>query len=155
MLPLGNVFSNVDKNTCALYVPKESLEDYKNKAVWQEFLNMVGVLSTLKYVDTTTTITYLGQETTDTLHVASLMLHMPAAPTIDGFKFVKWEVLAGDFADGINLQAVYEVDMQTSAPEVTNPANPAQKLIREGNVYILRDDKMYTLTGNRIAGKAK
>ena len=148
----SNVFYNVPKSTCQLYVPKESLEDYKAKAVWQDFLNIVGVLSTLKYADSTTTVTYLGQLDTDTLHQASLTLRMPVAPTIDGFHFVKWEVLPGDFADGIVLQAIYEAGVPTPAPVVANPANPAQKLIRRGNVYILRDDKMYTLTGASVAG---
>ena len=39
----------------------------------------------------------------------------------------------------------------TSAPAVyTNPANPAQKLIRNGNVYILTGNKTYTVTGQEV-----
>ena len=146
----GNVFYNVDKNTCILYVPKESLEDYQNKDVWKEFLHMTGVLPSLKYVDELTTISYLGQEQ-DTLHKAPVTLHMPVAPKIDGFVFLKWTVLAGDFEDGIVLQAVYKIDTPTDAPEVyVNPANKVEKLIRNGNVYILYDDKTYTITGERV-----
>ena len=53
--------------------------------------------------------------------------------------------------DGITLQAVYQADAPTSAPAVyTNPANPAQKLIKNGNVYILTDDKTYTITGQQV-----
>jgi len=52
---------------------------------------------------------------------------------------------------GITIQAVYEANEPTSAPEIyTNPANSAQKLIRNGNVYILTDDKVYTITGQKI-----
>ena len=55
------------------------------------------------------------------------------------------------FNDGIVLRAVYESDTPTNAPEVyTNPANKAQKLVREGNVYILRDDKIYTIQGQTV-----
>ena len=58
-----------------------------------------------------------------------------------------------DLADGIVLQAVYESNEPTPnpAPVVVNPANSAQKLLREGNVYILRDDRMYTITGAQTA----
>lgn len=54
--------------------------------------------------------------------------------------------------DGIVLQAVYQSDTPTDDPSdvVVNPANKAQKLIREGNVYILRDDKLFTITGAKV-----
>ena len=36
-------------------------------------------------------------------------------------------------------------------PEVViNPANSAQKLIRNGRVYILTGDKTYTITGQEV-----
>ena len=147
----GNVFYNVDKETCVLYVPKESLEDYKNKDVWKEFLHMTGVLATLKYEDVLTTISYLGQEQ-DTLHKAAVTLYMPIAPVITGYKFAKWEVVAGDFADGIVLQAVYEKDEATMVKRVASQDSNAEssKLIRRGNVYILRDDKVFTMKGQQI-----
>jgi len=51
----------------------------------------------------------------------------------------------------ISCEAVYKADDPTSAPEVvTNPSNPAQKLIRNGNVYILTDSKTYTVTGQEV-----
>jgi len=70
---------------------------------------------------------------------------------IAGFTFVKWEIVSGDLADGFVIQAVYKSDTPTSAPAVyTNPANPAQKLIRNGSVYILTEDKTYTITGQAV-----
>lgn len=78
-------------------------------------------------------------------------LKVPAAPEITGFTFIKWLVVSGDLEDGIILQAVYTANTPTSAPEVvTNPSNPAQKLIRNGNVYILTDSKTYTVTGQEV-----
>lgn len=39
----------------------------------------------------------------------------------------------------------------TAAPEVfVNPTNPTQKLLRNGQVYILQDGKTYTITGQRF-----
>ena len=60
-------------------------------------------------------------------------------------------VVGGDLIDTITIQAVYQANTPTNAPAVyTNPANPAQKLIKNGNVYILTDDKTYTITGQQV-----
>ena len=77
-------------------------------------------------------------------------LHMPEAPEIAGFSFLYWQAAEGNIADGITIQAVYQADSPTAAPEVVNEANPAQKLIRQGNVYILRDSKTYTINGQEV-----
>ena len=46
---------------------------------------------------------------------------------------------------------MYEADEPASAPTVyTNPANPAQKLIKDGNVYILSGNKTFTIQGQEI-----
>ena len=74
-------------------------------------------------------------------------LYAPQAPEIEGFTFVKWQA-GGDSEAGIVLQAVYEANEPTSAPEVVNPANKAQKLICNGNVYILTETKTYTIQGH-------
>ena len=84
--------------------------------------------------------------------VDSVTVKVPAAPEIAGFTFLRWEIVAGLLEDGFQVLAVYESDTPTAAPEVINPANPSQKLIRQGNVYILRDDRTYTLKG-QIVGK--
>ena len=78
-------------------------------------------------------------------------LTLPYAPFIPGFTFVGWDVVAGHLEDGINIQAVYTSDAETAAPAVyVNPANPAQKLIRNGNVYILHDGNTYTISGAKV-----
>ena len=65
------------------------------------------------------------------------------APVIDGFTFDHWQVVEKNISDDqtIRLQAVYTANnAQNNAPKVyTNPANPAQKLVRQGDVYILQD----------------
>ena len=79
-------------------------------------------------------------------------LTMPVAPIIPGFTFLKWVVVAGDLDEGINIQATYQYNGDaTSAPSAfVNPANPAQKLIRNGNVYILHNGNTYTATGVKV-----
>jgi hypothetical protein len=65
------------------------------------------------------------------------------APVIPGFTFDHWQVVEKNISDDqtIRLQAVYTSNnSQNSAPKVyANPANPAQKLVRQGDVYILQD----------------
>ncbi len=138
----SNVFDNVNKSTCVLNVAKESVSLYQAANVWKEFTNIVGVDDyTINYVDKDSQALYN--------HVVTL--YVPVAPTITGFTFVKWRAFADDIEDGITIQAVYQADELSSAPAVyTNPANPAQKLIKNGNVYILTDDKTYTITGQKV-----
>ena len=81
----------------------------------------------------------------------TVTLRVPVAPQIAGFTFLYWLPVAEPMDDVITLQAVYESNTPTAAPEVfVNPSNPAQKLIRNGQVYILHEDKMYTISGQVV-----
>ena len=81
----------------------------------------------------------------------TVTLSIPHAPEIAGFTFLYWLPVAEPVEDVITLQAVYESNSPTAAPEVyVNPANPAQKLIRNGQVYILHEENMYTISGQVV-----
>ena len=85
------------------------------------------------------------------LSAQSVTLRVPLAPEIEGFTFLYWKTIDARVDDVITLQAVYESDSPTAAPEVyVNPANPTQKLLRNGQIYILQDGKTYTITGQRF-----
>jgi|GEM_PF-1106384 len=79
-------------------------------------------------------------------------LNFPEPPVIEGFVFVGWEIVCGSvITEGIEIQAVYEPSTADAIDnEVVNPANPVQKLIRNGNVYILTDDNTYTIQGQKV-----
>jgi hypothetical protein len=79
----------------------------------------------------------------------SVNLQVPRAPEIGGFTFLYWQPVAVTISsDTSTIQAIYESNSPAAAPEVyVNPANPAQKLIRNGHVYILYEDKEYTVLG--------
>ena len=79
-------------------------------------------------------------------------LNFPEPPVIEGFVFVGWEIVCGSvITEGIEIQAVYEPSTANAiGNEVVNPANPVQKLIRNGNVYILTDDNTYTIQGQKV-----
>ena len=85
------------------------------------------------------------------LSAQSVTLHVPVVPQIEGFTFLYWQPVAAPLDDVITIQAVYGSNTPTEAPEVyVNPANPAQKLIRNGQVYILQEDKQYTISGQVV-----
>lgn len=78
---------------------------------------------------------------------------LPNPPAVAGFTFSKWFVVAGEFDNQIVFIAVYEyTGVPTVAPaEVPVPGSSAQKLIREGNVYILTDDAhTYSMKGQKV-----
>jgi endonuclease I len=81
-----------------------------------------------------------------------LTFHVPEAPAIDGFTFLRWEFVAGDMAAGLTIQAVYKpTDDMTDLPsEIQVPGNKAMKLVRDGNVYILKGDQVFTIHGQRV-----
>ena len=97
------------------------------------------------------TIVFTNSEDNDSeIYSQSLTIKIPAAPLIEGFTFLKWRIVEGDLTDVITIQAIDEANTPTSEEVYTNPANPAQKLLRNGQVYILQDGKTYTVMGAEI-----
>ena len=130
-----------------LYVPEESIEDYKVADVWKDFFNILPIEgSTIEPAESIYDVVYTDQ-TGSQIETEFIKLHLPEAPTIEGFTFLKWQVVAGDLEDGITIQAVYSANTEDTPEVVSVHGNKAQKLIRNGNVYILTGDKMYTIGG--------
>lgn len=142
---------NVNKHTCILYVPMDYIDLYRAKAVWCDFDNIIGVVTDLQFEEQTVQVTYLKPDSS-LFYMEAQTWQIPHAPRFEGFTFLKWRVLPSDLEDGILLQGVYTQDAPTNAPHdvVVNPANPVQKLIRDGNVFILSEDKVYTITGKAV-----
>lgn len=146
----GTIFSQVSKSACVLYVPTESISLYQNTDQWKDFTNILPIPGT-EPEETDITVIYKDRDEVE-LDNEQITLHLPEAPIVPGFTFVGWDVVAGHLDDGITIQAVYTYNGDpTSAPaEVVNPANKAQKLIREGNVYILHEGKSYSVQGLEV-----
>ena len=97
------------------------------------------------------TIVFTNSEDNDSeIYRQTLTIKVPSAPTIAGFTFLYWQPVAEPITNEITIQAIYEANTPTSAEVYTNPANPVQKLLRNGQVYILKDDKIYTIMGAQI-----
>ena len=93
-------------------------------------------------------------ETEPELAHTDVVIRIPAAPEIEGFIFKCWQPVAEPIEGTIRIQAIYIPNDPSNAPAVyTNPANPAQKLIKNGNVYILTDDKTYSITGQIVESR--
>ena len=142
-------FAAVD-NSIPLYVPAKSVNLYKEAFGWKRFTNIQPIPGEPDPI-TDYTVNYFDKNKS-IINSEVVTLNLPDAPSIEGFTFVKWIVLASDLTEGINIQAIYTYNgIPTSAPAVyTNPANPAQKLIKNGNVYILNEDKKYTIMGQTV-----
>ena len=145
-------FAETNLPNVKCYVPYESLSLYQKAPIWKEMdLRAIEepepepeteeVNCNIRYVDKNSSLVSSEQ----------LTFHVPEAPVFEGFTFLRWEFVGGAMSEGLTIQAVYQANTPTSAQEVyTNPSNPAQKLIREGNVYILKGDKVYTVTGQEV-----
>lgn len=130
-----------------LYVLSSALRKYQVDENWNRFLvKALGESGELGAY----TISYLDKNE-ELLDSEVVTLHFPQAPEIEGFIFLYWQPVAKEISGGITIQAIYEANDPTSAPaEVVNPKNSAQKLIRDGNVYILTEEKVYTITGQEV-----
>ena len=141
---------NVNKHTCILYVPIDYIEQYRMKAVWCDFDNIIGVQTDLQFEDYTVNLSYLKQDST-LYYMEAQTWAVPHEPHVEGFTFIGWQVQQGMLSDGIVLVAVYQSNDPTNTAEVVvNPANKTQKLIRQGSVYILQDDQLYTIQGQKV-----
>ena len=145
------VFSSVDISI-PVYVPETSIPTYRRTKQWSSFTNYVALdsISEEAYIEEDYSVQYLDRNY-NALHAEIITLHVPVAPIIEGFTFMGWQASGMLEEDGIVLQAIYTANEPSAAPDVVaNPANPAQKLIRNGNVYILTDTKTYTIQGQGV-----
>ena len=151
-----HVFYAMPLSEATLYVPAQSLGDYKAAEQWKEFGTILPIEGEseeeIELQDTEMTIVFTNSEDNDSeIYRQTLTIKVPIAPTIAGFTFLYWQPVAEPITNEITIQAIYEANVPSSAPEVyVNPANPAQKLLRNGQVYILQDGKTYTITGQRL-----
>ena len=149
---------SVDWNTAAIAPANPTREGYTFIGWDKEFSQVTENMTiTAQYeLGENKTVTVIFANGNDESEILSQQLTMkvPSATSISGFTFLGWYPVASVFAEPentITFQAVYQTDVPASAPAVyTNPANPAQKLIKNGNVYILTEDKTYTITGLQV-----
>jgi hypothetical protein len=151
-----NPFSGYSVDDCIVnfipvYVPDESVNWYKADSKWSYFLNIRPMSEIEPVAEGEKFDVLFIDKDEQTISAGQVSIQLPEPPVFEDFTFIGWQVIAGDLKNGLKIQAVYQLTDQMAAPSVYyNTSNPAQKLIREGNIYILRSDHTYTLTGQEI-----
>ena len=141
---------SLDQTVCTLNVPADYVAIYSNTIWWEDFKEIRAIAQYEEGADKEFEVIFSDQDNNE-LSAQTVTLRVPVAPQIEGFTFLYWQPVAAPLDDVITIQAVYESNTPTAAPEVfVNPSNPAQKLIRNGQVYILQEDKMYTISGQVV-----
>lgn len=86
------------------------------------------------------------------MHSHSVTLSLPEPEEIPGYTFQKWIVVGGDLDDGIHVQAQYiDNGVQTDVPSLEENDIPSlRKTIRNGQVFILKGDKVYDVSGKEV-----
>jgi hypothetical protein len=142
-----NVFSM--PYSTIVYVPADYLTYYQMHDCWGLY-DVRPIEESAGGEKVSVTITYQDKNGA-ALSNEVFTFHFPEAPEVEGFTFLGWQPVAEIIDGSITIQAVYESTASSYSPaSVSLPGNPAQRLIREGNVYILRDGKTYTATGMKV-----
>ena len=204
----SNAFDGVDKFECVLYVLPNSIDMYKNAAVWRDFYYTYAIgaeettvttndvtvepqdnAATVTWPTSNNAATYTIQITKDGVVFCTLIFnangqligiafapsrdgqaHAPAAlMTANGLQFTVtgldsgtqygYSVTAKDAND--QTVATYSGSFTTTsegiATGIDNTPFPsgegrgeARKLLRDGQIFILRGEKVYTLTGAEV-----
>lgn len=94
---------------------------------------------------------YLDKEGEE-MHSHSVTLSLPEPEEIPGYTFQKWVVVGGDLDDGIHVQAQYIDDgvMTEVSSAMEDGSISPQKVIRKGQVFILKGDKVYDVSGKEM-----
>lgn len=72
----------------------------------------------------------------------------PEDPTREGYEFAGWDLDFSNVTDDLTITATYSI--ATSLSVSTATSSQAQKLLRNGQLFILRDGKTYTVHGQEV-----
>ena len=108
--------------------------------------------------DRTVTVEYdaaQGQVTGAGIYLVGDTVTLTAIPN-DGYRFVRWSNEVEDnpytfvISEDVTLVAEFEVVINTSVENTQSPMTDCQKIIRNGQLLILRDGKTYTIMGAEV-----
>lgn len=147
----GDYVDDCIVNFIPVYVPDESVNWYKADSKWSYFLNIRPISEIEPVAEGEKFDVLFIDKDEQTISAGQVSIQLPEPPVFEDFTFIGWQVVAGDLKNGLKIQAVYELTDQMAIPSVVyHTSDPTRKLIREGNIYILRSDHTYTLTGQEI-----
>jgi hypothetical protein len=148
------VFYGVDCENTPLYVPKESVSAYRAATTWKDFKHIIPIGYT------GSTISFVNWDGTELLSLSDVEYgvipeYTGATPTRPEdeeytYTFTGWTPEIVEVTEDVVYTATFEA---TPKPQGINDLQVdahANKLIHEGNVYILRGEKVYTATGQEV-----
>ena len=94
-------------------------------------------------------VTYLDKDDA-ALKNEGLVLHLPDAPEVEGFTFYKWMVVEGTVEEGIVIRATYTANEPTGVGQIPTNMVQCAKVLQDGVVYVLTDDNIYTVQGQKV-----
>ncbi|MGE0021972.1 MAG: leucine-rich repeat protein [Draconibacterium sp.] len=68
-LPSEKVFNRVDKDSCRLLVPNESLDLYKSATVWKDFIRVESIVTSIKNIENPDELIIYPNPATDILNI--------------------------------------------------------------------------------------
>lgn len=95
------------------------------------------------------TVTYKDGIDDSVILSESITLNVPAYQLHDGYTFRGWETVNNNISNGLVIRSVYTPEHQ-SINNVETQNAPSTKIIKDGHVYILRGEKVYTLQGQEV-----
>lgn len=151
---VGTMLEVLD-NVETIYIPLATMKAYRNDILWRRYADKLKELST-SVTTYTVTVTYdsekgyaIGSGSFSYGEIAKLQ-----AQALPGYDFVSWSNGVTDnpylFAvtEDITIEAMF---VSTTAVETVSDAGEIpQKVLRDGQVLILRGNKFYTLTGIEV-----
>lgn len=98
----------------------------------------------------TNTITYKDKDG-GIIFEEGVNLNFPNAPEYADFTFLCWMTVEGNASEGIVVKAVYQNNIATSTTQIGDASSQTtQKILHDGQIYILRGNKTYTLQGQEV-----
>ncbi len=130
--------TNLDEGTVYKYRTYAVVNGAKVYGSEMSFTTRGEYLYTVTFVDYDGTI--LGS---DEVHYGTAAT-APEEPSRDGYNFSGWDKDYSNVTDDLTVTAQYTIS--TALPEVMTDSS-VQKFIRDGQLFILRDGKIYTIMG--------
>ncbi len=140
---------------------KENESAIEPEAPYREGYNFIGwnieydhiiaptfVIATYEKIETDTLLVVFKDDLNNIVSSQNIVCTIPNAPVRDNKQFIGWYIGETLLEDTLVVQAKYDEGQGMSIPQSNNHA--VHKEIREGKVYIIRDNKTYTLQGQEV-----
>ena len=74
----------------------------------------------------------------------------PDAPEVEGYTFVRWNQFFNYVESDLDIYALYEQNQSEGIEDIRVEDNQTRKVMKDGVLYILRGDKIYTIQGAEV-----